>query len=179
MTTGKTTALTIWTFVGKTMSLLFNTLSRFVIPFLSLSIRSNHLISWLQSPSAMILEPKKKSVTAFTFSISICQEVMGPEATGFFLFVLILSFKMTFSLSFFTLIKRFFSFSSLPIIKVLSSACLRLLFLQLVTHIQASIFMTCSVYRSNKQGDIRQSCHTPFSILNQSVVPCRTLTAVS
>ena len=76
MTIGKTIALTVWTFVGKVMSLLFITLSRFVIAFLP---RSNHLlISWLQSPSAVLLEPKKrKSVTASTFSHSICHEVMG------------------------------------------------------------------------------------------------------
>ena len=76
MTTGKTIALTSKSFVGKGMSLLFNMLSRFVIDFLQ---RSKHLIiPWLQSPSAVILEPKKiKSVTASTFSPSICQEVMG------------------------------------------------------------------------------------------------------
>ena len=74
MTTGKTIALTI-----QTMSLLFNTLSRFVIAIL---IRSKHfLISWLQSPSAVILEPKKiKSVTVSIVSPSICHEVMGPDA---------------------------------------------------------------------------------------------------
>ena len=78
MTTGKTIALTIWTFVGKVMSLLFNTLSILVIAFLP---RSNHLISWLQSPTTVILEPKKrKSVTASTFSPSICHEVMEPNA---------------------------------------------------------------------------------------------------
>ena len=79
MTTGKTIALTIWTFVGKVMSLLFNTLSRFVIAFLP---RSMHLlISWLQPPSAVILEPKKiRSVTASIFSPSNCHEVMGPDA---------------------------------------------------------------------------------------------------
>ena len=79
MTTGKTIALTIGTFVCRVMSLLFNTLSRFVIAFLP---RSKHLlISRLQSPSAGILEPKKiKSVTTFTFPPSICHEVMGPEA---------------------------------------------------------------------------------------------------
>ena len=80
MTTGKTIALTIWTFIGKVMSLLFNTLSRFVIAFLP---RSKHLlISWLQSPSAVILEPKKiKSVTVSTFSLSICHdEVTGSHA---------------------------------------------------------------------------------------------------
>ena len=72
-------ALTIWIFVGKEMSLLFNTLFRFVIAFLP---RSKHiLITWLQSPSALILEPKKiKSVTVSIVSTSICHEVMGPDA---------------------------------------------------------------------------------------------------
>ena len=78
-TTGKTIALTRWTFVGKVMSLLFNMLSRFVIAFLPRS--KHHLISWLKSPSAVILEPKKiKSVTVSTVSPSICHEVMGPDA---------------------------------------------------------------------------------------------------
>ena len=73
MTTGKTMALTIWTFVGKVMSLLFNTLSRFVIAFLPRSKRL--LIPWLQSPSALILEPKKiKSVTIPSVSPSMCHE---------------------------------------------------------------------------------------------------------
>ena len=76
MTTVKTTALTRQTFVGKAMSLLFNMLSRFVIPFLSRSKRL--LISWLQLSSAVVLEPKKvKSVTSSTFSPSICHEVIG------------------------------------------------------------------------------------------------------
>ena len=78
-------ALTIWTFVGRVMSLLFNTLSRFVVAFLP---RSNHLlISWLPSLSTVILEPKKrKSVTISTFYPSICHEVMEPDAMilGFF-----------------------------------------------------------------------------------------------
>ena len=79
MTPGKIRALTIWTFVGKVMSLLFNTMSRFIIASLP---RSKHLlILWLQSPSAVILELKKiKSVTVSTFSPSICHEVMGPDA---------------------------------------------------------------------------------------------------
>ena len=79
MTTGKTTALTKWTFVGKVMSLLFNMLYRLVITFLS---KSKHLlISWLQSPSAVILEPPKiKSDTVFTVSPSISHEVMGSDA---------------------------------------------------------------------------------------------------
>ena len=79
MTTGKTIALTRWTFVGKVMSLLFNTLSRLVIVLLPRS--KGLLISWLQSPSAVILEPPKiKSVTVSTVSPSICHEVMGPDA---------------------------------------------------------------------------------------------------
>ena len=78
MTTGKTIALTIQTFVSKVMSLLFNMMYRFVIAFLP---RSKHLlISWLQSPSAVIWEPKKiKSLTVFIVSLSVCHEVMGPE----------------------------------------------------------------------------------------------------
>ena len=80
MTTGKTIALTRRTFVGKVMSLLLNTLSRLVITFLP---RSKHLlISWLQSPSAVILEPQKiKSDTVSTVCPSISHEVMGPDAT--------------------------------------------------------------------------------------------------
>ena len=79
MTTGKSIALTRHTFVGKVMSLLFNMLSRLVITFLPRSKRL--LISWLQSPSAVILEPKKlKSVIVSTISSSIFCEVMGPDA---------------------------------------------------------------------------------------------------
>ena len=79
MTTGKIRALTTWTFVGKVMSLLFNMLSRLVITFLPRSKRL--LISWLQSPFAVILEPPKiKSVTVSIVSPYICHEVMGPDA---------------------------------------------------------------------------------------------------
>ena len=80
MTAGKTITLNIQIFVSKVLSLLFNTLSRFVIAFL---LRSKHpLISWLQSPSmVVILEPKKiKSVIVSTFSLSLCHEVMGLSA---------------------------------------------------------------------------------------------------
>ena len=77
MTTGKTTALTRQNFVGKVMSLLFNTLSRLVITFLPRSKRL--LISWLQSPSAVLLEPPKIKSHS-TVSPSICHEVMGPDA---------------------------------------------------------------------------------------------------
>ena len=77
MIIGKTIALTVQTFVDKVMSLLFNMLSRFVIAFLPRS--KSLLISWLQSPSAVILEPKKiKAVTVSIVSPSICHEVMGP-----------------------------------------------------------------------------------------------------
>ena len=79
MTTGKAIALVIWAFVGKVMSLLFNMLSRFVIAFLPRS--KCLLISWQQSPSTVILEPKKiKSVIASTSSPSFCHEVLGPDA---------------------------------------------------------------------------------------------------
>ena len=82
MTTGKTIALTRWTFVGKVISLLFNMLSRLVITFLPRSKRL--LISWLQSPSAVVLEPPKiKSDTVSTVSPSISHEVMGPDAMIF------------------------------------------------------------------------------------------------
>ena len=82
MTAGKTIALTRLTFVGKVMSLLFNMLSRFVTAFLP---RSKHLlISWLQSPSAVIFELKKiKSLIVSIVSLSICHEVMGPDTMIF------------------------------------------------------------------------------------------------
>ena len=78
MTAGKAIALTVWTFVSKVISLLFNMLLRFVIAFLP---RRSVLISWLQSASAVILEPKKvKSVIVSIVSPCICLEVMGPDA---------------------------------------------------------------------------------------------------
>ena len=119
---GKTIALTRWTFVDKVMSLLFNMLSRLVITFLP---RNKHLlISWLQSPSAVILKPKKiKSVTVSIVSSSIWHEVMGPDAM--ILVFLMLSFKPTFSLSSYTFIKRLFSSSSISATRVVSSVYLR------------------------------------------------------
>ena len=123
MTTGKTIALTRQTFVGKVMSLLFSMLSLLVITFFP---RSKHLlISWLQSPSAVILEPPKiKCVTISIVSPSICHEVMGTDAIILFW---MLSFKPTFSLSSFIFIERRFSYCSLSAIRVVSSAYLRLL----------------------------------------------------
>ena len=111
---------------------------------------------------------------------SICHEAMGPDAMilGFLMF----SFKLTLSLSSFTLIKRLFSSSSLSAIRVLSSAYLRLLMFLPQVLIPAcnssspAFLMMCSAYRLSKQGDSRHPCHTPFSILNQPVVSQRVQT---
>ena len=136
MTTGKTIALTRWTFVGKAMSLLFNMLSRLVITFLPRS--KLFLISWLKSPSAVILEPKKiNSFTVSTVSPSICHEVMGPDAIIFVFWML--NFKPAFSLCSFTFIKRLFSSSSLSAIRVVLSAFLRLLIFLLAILIPACV----------------------------------------
>ena len=122
ITTGKTIVLTRRTFVGKVRSLLFNMLSRLVITFLP---RSKHLlISWLQSPSAVILEPPKIKY----LTVSIVSPSDRPRCHDLsFLNISFLSFKPTFSLSSFTFIKRLFSSSSLFAIRVVSSAYLRLL----------------------------------------------------
>ena len=124
-----------WTFVGKVISLLFNMLSRFVITFLP---RSKHLlISWLKSPSTVILEPQKiKSGAISTFPPSICHEVMGLNAMVLVFWML--SFKPAYSLSTLTLIKKNFSSSSV-------SAIVRLLIflptvLILTCFIQSGIF---------------------------------------
>ena len=132
-TTGKTIALTRWTFVGKVMSPLFNMLPRLVVNFSSKEQASFN--SWLQSPPAVILEPRKiKSDTVSTVSPSICHEMMGPDAM--ILVFWMLSFKPTFSLSSFTFIKRLFT-SSLSAIRVVSSAYLRLLIFLLAILISA------------------------------------------
>ena len=147
-------------------------LSRLVIAFLP---RSKHLlISWLQSLSAVILQPKKKmSVTVSIFSPSICHEVMGPDAM--LLDFWILSFKPTFPLSSFTFIKRLFSSSSLSAIRVVSSVYLRLLiFLPaiLITDCASSspvFLMMSSAYKLNKQGASIQPWCTPFPIWNVQI----------
>ena len=109
----------------------FDILSRFVIAFL---LRSKHLLmSWLQLLYAVILEPKK--IKSVTVSLSICHEVMGPDAMIFIFWML--NFKPTFSLSFFTFIKRLFSSSLLFTIRVVSSAYLRLLIFLLAVLIPA------------------------------------------
>ena len=164
------------------MSLLFNMLSRLVITFLP---RSKHLlISWLQSPSAVILEPQKmKSDTVSTVSPSISHEVMGPDAMIFIFWML--SFKPTFSFSSFTFIKSLFSSSLLSAIRVVSSAYLRLLIFLPEILIPAcassspEFLMMYTEYKLNKQGDNIQPWCTPCPIWFQSVVPCPVLTVAS
>jgi len=123
MTTRKTIALTRQTFVGNVMSLLFNMLSRLVITFLP---RSKHLlISWLQSPSVVILEPKKDKV----WHCFHCFPIYLPWSDGTDAMILvfwIMSFKLTFALSSITFIKRLLSSSLLSAVRVMSSAYLRL-----------------------------------------------------
>ena len=156
MTTGKTIALTRRTFVGKVMSPLFSVLSRLVITFLPRSKRL--LISWLQSPSAVILQPQKiKSVTVSIFSPCICHQVMGLDAMIFIIWML--SFKPA-SLSSFTLIKKLFSYSLLSAIRVASSTYLKLLIFLWAILIPAcassspAFHMIYSAYKLTKQVTI-------------------------
>ena len=147
MTTGKTLALAIQTltthFVSKVMSLLFNMLSRFVTALFP--GRKHLLISWLQSPSAVILEPKKiKSVTASILCLSFCHKVMGLDAM--ILVSWMFHFKPAFSLSSFILIKRLFSSSSLSSVRVVSSAYLRLLtFLLAIFFFNVQVFFLLNI----------------------------------
>ena len=141
------------------------------------------LISWLQSPSAVILEPPKiMSETVSTVSPSISYEEMGPDAMIFVFWML--SFKPTFALSSFPFIRSLFSFSSLSAIRVASSAYLRLLLflpaiLILVCASSLVFHMMYSAYKLDKQGDDIQPWCTPFAIWNQSVVLCPVLTVAS
>ena len=147
MTTGKNIALTRWTFFGKVMSLFFNLLSRLVIIFLPRS--KCLLISWLQSPSALIWGPKKQSLSLFPH---ICHDVMGPDAMIFIVWML--SFKPAFSTLLLTFIKRLFSSSLISAIRVVSSACLRLLiFLPAIK----SILMSIKSYMWDKFSLISES----------------------
>ena len=138
----------------QSMSLLSNMLPRLVIT--SLPMCKCLLISWLQSPSAVILEPPKiKSATVSIVSPSICHEVMGLDAMIFVFWML--SFKPTFSLSSFTFTKRLFS-SSLSVIRVVSSACLKLLIFLLAILIPAcassspAFLMMYPAFKLNKQA---------------------------
>ena len=154
-------------------------LSSLDITFLPMSKRL--LISWLQSPSAVTSEPKK--IKSATVSLSICHEVMGPDAMIFVFWML--SFKPIFPLSSFTFVKRLISSSSLSAIMVVSSAYLRLLIFLPSILIPAcassspAFLMMYSAYKLNKQGDNIQPWRTPFPIWNQSVVPCLGLTFAS
>ena len=178
MTTGKTIALTVRTFIGKVMSFLLNTLTRFIISFLP---RSKHLlISWLQSPSEVILEPKKMVCHRLH-----CFPIYLPWSDGIgchdprFLNV------EFFSLSYFTFIKKLCNSSLLSSIRVVSSAYLRLLIFLLAVLIPAcassspAFRMVYFAYKLNKQGDNIQPWRTHFPIWNQSVVPCPVLTVTS
>ena len=165
------------------MPLLFNMLNRLVITFLPRSKRL--LISWLQSPSAVILEPPKiKSVTVFH-----CFPIYLPWSDGTRHYDLLvfwtLSFKPTFSLSSFIFIKRLFSSSLLSSIRVVSYAYLRLSIFPPATLIPAYassslvFLMMYSAYKLNKQGDNIQPWRTSFPIWNQSGVLCPVLTVSS
>ena len=162
--------------------LLFNMISRLVITFLPRS--KCLLISWLQSPSAVILEPQKiKSATVSIVSLSICYEVMGHDGWSYFSECWVLSQLFHSPLSLF--IKKFFSSSLLSAISVVSSAYLRLLIFLPAILIPACassspVFLVMYfAYRLNRQGDYIQPWHTPFPIWNQSVVPCPVLTVAS
>ena len=169
MTTGKTIALTRWTFVNKVMSLLFSVLSRLVITlFQGVSVflfhGCSHHLQWFWSSK------KINSDTVSTVSPSICQEVRGVDGMIFVFWML--SFKSAFSLSSFTFIERLFSSSSLSAIRVVSSAYLKLLIflpaILILTCASSSpaFLLTYSAYKLNKQGDNIQPWRTPFPIWN-------------
>ena len=147
------------------ISLLFNILSRFVIAFFPRS--KCLLISWLQSPSTVILELKKiKYVTAYTFSLSICHEMMGPDSMVLVYFESWGPNQVFHSFSSLTLIKRLFSSSLLSAIRVVSSAYLvvdispgNLDSSLWFTLISLTFHMTYSAYKLNKQDDsLRKNC---------------------
>ena len=181
MTTGKTIALTRWTFVGKVMSLLFNMLSRLVISFLPRNKRL--LISWLQSPSSVILEPPQNKVSPCFHCFPIYLTWSDGTRCHDLSFLNVEFF--TFSLSSFTFIKRLFSSSSLSAIRMVSSAYLRLLIFLPAILIPACVSsnpafcMMYSAYKLNKQDGNMQPWRIPFLIWNQSVVLCPVLTVAS
>ena len=165
------------------MSLLFNTLSRCVIPFLQ---RSNHLLILCADTICMILEPKKrKSATASAFSPSMCHEAMGLNA-------LILGFCFVL---FFVLSQLFHSPPSPSSRGSLVPLCFLLLgwyhlhirgcwfllpiLIPACNSSSLAFLMMCSLYRLSKQGGSRQPCRTPFSVLNESFVLYRVLIVAS
>ena len=142
------------------------------------------LISWLHSPSAVILGfPKIMSLIVSIVSPYICHEVVGLDAMIFILYIV--SFKPALSLSSFTLIKRLFISSLLSTIRIVSSSYLRLLIflpeilLPACALSSLAFCMMYSAYKLNKQGDNVQPWCTPFPIWNQSVFPCLVLTVAS
>ena len=156
-------------------------LSRLLINFLS---RNKHLlISWLQSPSAVILGPPKiKSANDSTASTSIWHEVMGLDAMIYVFWTL--SFQPTFALSSFTFTKSLFSSSSLSAIRVVPSAYLIIdispNYLDSNCASSSPVFlMMYTTCKLNKQGDNIQPWCAPFLIWNQSVIPCPVLTVAS
>ena len=167
MTTEKTIPLTRWTFFGKVLPLLFSLLSLLCITFLPRS--KCVLISWPKSPSAVILEP--------CFHCFPNYLPWSDRSRCHYLSLLKLSFKPTFSLSSFTFIKRLFSSTSLPAIRVVSSAYLRLLiFLPVIlipncTSHSPAFLMMYSAYKLNKQAENIQPWHPYFPIWNQSSIP--------
>ena len=164
MTTGKTMALTIWTFNDKVMSLLFNMLSGFVMAFLPR--RKHPLILWLKW---YFVPPQNKVCHCFH-----CFPIYGTRCHDLVFWML--SFKPTFSLSSFIFIKRLVS-SSLSI-RMVSPVYVRLLIFLLSILIPAcassssAFHLMYSAYKLNKQSDNIQPWRTPFPIWNQSVVPC-------
>ena len=160
------------------MSLLFNMRSRLVLSFLPRSKRL--LISWLQSPSAVILEPKKNKACHCFHCFSIY--LPWSDGTGAIILVFwMLSFKPTFSLSSFTFNKRLFRSFLISAIRVVV-ICISEVIDTSPGNLDSSLCFfqpSVSTYKLNKQGDNIQPWHTPFPIWNQSVVPCPVLTVAS
>ena len=178
MTTGKTIALTRQNFVSKMMSPLFNMMSRFVITFLP---RKFFFISWLQSPSSVILEPRKiKSVTVSTFSLSICHEVMVPDVMVLVFECWVLS-QLLYSLLFPSprsyLVPLHFMLLELYYLYIWGYFYFsQKSWFQLETKSSMAFCMMYSAYKLNKQGGNTEPCCTPFPILNYSIFPCPVLT---
>ena len=155
-------------------------LSRLVIAFLT---RSKHLLISAVTICSDFGDPRIKCLTVSIVSPSICHEVMGQDAM--ILVFWMLSFKLTFSLSSFTFIKRFFSFPSPSALRVVSTAYLRLLIFLPAISIPAwassrlAFLMMYSAYKLSKQGDNIQPWCIPFQIWNQSVVPSPVVTVAS
>ena len=181
MTTGKTIALTRWTFVEKAMSLLFNMLSRLVTAFLPKSKCLNFMAEVTICSDFGAQENKICHCFHFPTYYLSWSDGAGCHHLSFWM----LSFKPSFSLFSFTLIKRLFSSSSVSAMRVVSYTYLRLLiFLPTILILACAssspaFLMIYSAYTLNKQGGKIQPWHTPFLIWNQSVVPCPVLTVAS